>query len=132
MTGEEGFTFIELLTVVMVLGALTAIALPSFIGESRKADDANAKAAITAGYHALEQFRVEHDSYSSVSMTDLAAIDPSLGGESRIVVDTTSATYRLAIGSTSGHTFVIARAGGPADRQCTPAGAGGCLDDGTW
>ena len=126
---------IELLVVIMIIGLLAAIAVPSFLNQSNKAHDAAAKSQARAAQQAAEIVATDHNgSYKTVSVDALQRVEPTLN-------DTTAATLELAdpksagkgysvtSRATDGNTFTITRDDdGSVARTCdataTPAGSG--------
>jgi general secretion pathway protein G len=58
-TKQEGFTLIELMVVIVIIGILVAIALPNFIGATDRAKVANVKSNAHTAQTMLESYGVD-------------------------------------------------------------------------
>lgn len=93
-TRARGFTLVELLIAVLVLGVLSAVALPAFFDTLRKGRRADAVAALSQVQQAQERFRANSASYATtLGPLGLAGLGTrTSGGHYSVAIDSASAT----------------------------------------
>ena len=132
---ERGFTLIELLVVILIIGILAAIALPAFLGQRQKGQDADAKSNARNMVSALESCYTTSQSYASCATSqDVTESGITTGaGSGQVALMLAAGTYTIVAKSESGNTFTITKGvSGPVTRTCTTAGSGGCKAGGVW
>jgi type II secretory pathway pseudopilin PulG len=134
----------ELLTAILIIAVLAAIAIPSFLSKRLKASDAVAKELV----HTAEQAAVTYglgSSYTTMTPTALNAAERSINitanGQAVLVAAGPTATgYLLSVVSSNANTYNLTSTSGSLTRSCIVASGsgntatntgGGCIS-GTW
>src|SRR5688500_6669033 len=134
MGDEAGFTLVEVLVVMLILGLLAAVAIPAFLNQREKVREADAKAWAHAAATAMETYGTANGgSYNGADPAALNAIEAAID-VARLSVDASGADfYALTVSSSSGNTFSIERlSSGNHTYECLAPGKGGCPAGGDW
>lgn len=116
---EGGFTLVELLVVILIIGILTAIAIPMFLNQRKAAIDATAKSDMRNAIMATQQY---YNSNPKAPNVDLVAMQKLMKKDvnSRITFTGTSEDYCIEVRNANGdvlsanYIWSSTKAGSPA------------------
>lgn len=157
---ESGFTLMEILVVILIVGILTAIAVPSFLSQRTKADDTCAKAMAKQMFVAMKTYEAENGNFTGASVGALNTIEKTVSGgqcgsTSAVAVSDPASTpsggcpagtavsssagqtgFCVSAESSTGAVFAISAKNGATFRTCAPPPSmslpsGGCKGTGS-
>jgi prepilin-type N-terminal cleavage/methylation domain-containing protein len=124
LDGEEGFTLVELTIVLLIMGILLSIAVPSYLTFKDNASKTSAKADVAQAIRSVASYGA--DNYPSSANDPDPGVSTSDSGYAGIRLDLLQAKYDAALSLTPGAPYVVNPVGftGSASDFCLTATVG--------
>lgn len=126
---SAGFSLPEVLVAILIVGVLAAVAIPSFLSTTAKANNVQAKELVRNAQTTAETIALDHGgSYADVTPAEIAAVEPTIAitpsRQHAYLSEASSGAdeYSVTATATNGDELTIARApDGTVTRSCRSA-----------
>jgi prepilin-type N-terminal cleavage/methylation domain-containing protein len=139
-TGEEGFSLVELMVVLSIIGILIAITMPSFLASRNRAQDKAAQFSLRVTLSDARVAESDGDTFIGADAGKLGGMEPSIsyvddpngstGPREVSVLAVSASDFRAAALSRSGMCFLVKdvtnAGGGTSYGSFTPGGGAVC------
>jgi prepilin-type N-terminal cleavage/methylation domain-containing protein len=136
MRSERGFTLVELLVVILIIGILATVGLALLLNQRAKGEDTEAKTAVSLVTTTMIAYEHDAGTFATVNRNALIALEPAIAEVRGLVVSGTADTFDISVDSASGVSgggpFRVEYDRGRIVRRCDEPGQGGCPDSGRW
>jgi type IV pilus assembly protein PilA len=123
---QRGFTLVEILVCMLILGIMAAIALPAFLDQRAKGEDTEAKLTLKTAATALITYEMSSGTFDA-SVAELEAIEPALMEARNLTVNGDPDSFEITEDSAHGTVFTMVRdAAGRITRDCSTPDYGLC------
>ena len=121
--GEWGFTLIQLLVVVLIIGILAAIAIPVFVSQQNQAKDAAAKSDLGSAKLAEVSYATTNSAYTSTlaNLTTYGYTATTGNTATAITLGATTSKFCIQTTSATGTTWKITYNTGVVSGACVAA-----------
>lgn len=114
MKKRLGFTLIELMIAVAIIGIIAAFAYPSYLEQVRKSRRADVKAVILQAAQAAERYYTANYNFGTTSTSQAAAnASPVFGNITKSPIDGGSTYYTLSYTASATDFLITATPSGP-------------------
>ena len=136
MRSERGFTLVELLVVILIIGILAAIGLGTYMNQRSKGQDTEAKQAAALIAKTLLMYEHDEQTFATANRAVLIALEPAIGDGPNFALNVGVADFDVEVTSDSGGNgggpFRIEYDAGDMVKSCDTPGRGACPTDGRW